>query len=231
MPLRPLTLRWYYVVDGLCVLAAAASFYMRPSNVSSALSPSEVADSILPSSPISLDQAPTLGSRNATVAVVMFADFECPFCARFERDTLPALRRDYIGPGHVLFAFRLAPLKIHPMAEATARAAVCAREQGKFWELTVPLFGHQGESDSGRLQLAARDAGLAESQFADCLKAPSKALDNEVALGHQLAVYGTPTFFVGRLIGGDHVRVTGRFEGVRSEAYFRSVIDEVLAGR
>src|SRR5262245_22249476 len=57
----------------------------------------------------------TLGRLDARIALVEFADFQCPYCARFADTTLKELRKTYVDTGVVLFAFRHLPIASHPL--------------------------------------------------------------------------------------------------------------------
>jgi len=76
--------------------------------------------------PVSVNTSgsPAQGPADAKVTMVEFVDFECPFCGRFARDTLPLLRRDY--GDRIRYVSRQFPLDIHPNAAGAARAAECA---------------------------------------------------------------------------------------------------------
>src|SRR5215213_6696082 len=83
---------------------------------------------------ISAGTLPALGSQDARVVLIDFSDYQCPFCGRFYRDTMPQLDREYFKTGKVKYIFRDLPLEaIHPHAFKAAQAARCAGEQGKFW--------------------------------------------------------------------------------------------------
>jgi len=84
------------------------------------------------------------GDPGATVVVMEYSDFECPFCRRWYNDTLPSVR-DLVG-ADVAIAFLHFPLvQIHPNAAGAHFAAECAGEQGKFWEMHDLLFERQDE--------------------------------------------------------------------------------------
>jgi len=68
----------------------------------------------------------------APVEVVLYSDFQCPFCGRFVQETFSDLRTAYVDVGKVQVAFRHVPLPIHDRAERAAEAAECAATQGKF---------------------------------------------------------------------------------------------------
>ena len=90
---------------------------------------------------LSVEGAQFLGQKNATVTVVEFSDYQCPFCARHVQQTLPLLRKEYVDTGKVKYVFRDHPLEsIHPAAFKAAEAARCGGEQGKFWEMHDKLF-------------------------------------------------------------------------------------------
>ena len=79
---------------------------------------------------ISLDDDPVIGDPNAPITIVEFSDFQCPFCARFNIQTLPLLMEEYIDTGKVKLVFRDFPItSIHPNALPAALAAECANEQ------------------------------------------------------------------------------------------------------
>src|SRR5262249_48948425 len=72
------------------------------------------------------------GAADASVTLVEFSDFHCPFCKRVQ-PTLAELLKTY--PGKVKLVYRDLPLDgLHPQARGAAEAARCAQDQGKFWE-------------------------------------------------------------------------------------------------
>ncbi|MBI4080234.1 MAG: DsbA family protein [Candidatus Levybacteria bacterium] len=86
---------------------------------------------------------PVMGNANAAIKIVEFSDFECPFCRRFYEDTLPLIKKNYIDTGKAALYYRHEPLSIHPMAKPFAKAAECANEQNKFWEMHDLIFKKQ----------------------------------------------------------------------------------------
>ena len=93
-----------------------------------------------PALPTELDisAAAIKGSEDTEFVLVEFSDYQCPFCGRQARDTLPALDRDYIATGKVRYAFKNLPLEsIHPQAFKAAEAAECARAQGSTGRCTI----------------------------------------------------------------------------------------------
>jgi len=89
---------------------------------------------------------PPLGSVNTSVTfvtIVVFSDYQCPYCARLEPTLKQLLQQN---EGKIKIYFRDFPLSsIHPFAEKAAEASRCAAEQGKYWEYHDMLFQKQNE--------------------------------------------------------------------------------------
>jgi protein-disulfide isomerase len=140
--------------------------------------------------------APTTGPASATVTLVEFSDFQCPFCGR----VIPAIdgvRKNYADK--VKIVFHQYPLTaIHPYAQKAAEAALCAKEQGKFWEMHDLLFKEQDKLEVADLKDKATRAGLKADQFNSCLDGGKMApkVAAEVDLGNKVGVSGTPTLFL-----------------------------------
>jgi len=89
---------------------------------------------------IDLGDSPRKGTEGAPVTIVEFSDFECPYCARFFSQTLGDIEKNYVDTGKVLMVFKQFPLQFHPYAQKAAEASLCAKQQGKFWEMHDKLF-------------------------------------------------------------------------------------------
>ena len=88
----------------------------------------------------------TLGSPNAPVEIVEFADFECPGCGQFATVTEPDVRQRLINTGQARFRFfEFQVTQAHQNTIAAALAAECAADQNKFWEMHDKLFAGQFE--------------------------------------------------------------------------------------
>jgi protein-disulfide isomerase len=168
---------------------------------------------------VNLGTSPSRGPDNAPVTVVVFADFECPFCSKAER-TMAQLDADY--PGKLRFVFKNNPLPFHKHARLAAKAALAAGTQGKFWEYHDALFTDAKGIDAEALDRRAQDLGLNIDRFrraigSDALEA---AVDADVAEAKRLDIKGTPTFFVnGR-----------RVKGAQPIDVMRAAIDQALDG-
>ena len=92
---------------------------------------------------VSVDDDPSLGPEDAPITIVVFSDFECPFCAQAVPIVKQMLEEN---PGKIRFVLRDFPLEqIHPNAFKAAKAANCAGDQGKYWEMHDLLFANQQE--------------------------------------------------------------------------------------
>jgi len=147
-------------------------------------------------------KGPSKGPADAPVTIVAFSDFECPYCNRVS-PTLNQVLETYAGK--VRLVFRDFPLSFHPNAQKAAEAGHCAEEQGKFWEMHDKMFANQRKLDVESLKAYAKEIGLDEKAFAECLDEGKKAavVQENLFAGAQLGVRGTPAIFVnGRMLSG-----------------------------
>lgn len=148
--------------------------------------------------------APRSGPADAPVELVVFMDFECPYCRRAAQDGFAALRAHY--PEDVRIVFRHLPLPAHTGADGAARAAVAADLQGKFWPFAERLLAKETERMGRATFLAtARAVGLDEARFAADLDAPAAAaaVREDMLLARRLGLDATPALFVnGRYVSG-----------------------------
>lgn len=132
-----------------------------------------------------------------TVRVVVYSDFQCPYCRTFAQPV-----RDLMAQGaegiRTEIEFRNFPLSFHPDAQLAHQAALAAREQGKFWEMHDLLFANQAALKRDDLLRYAGQLGLNLDRFRKDLDGDSvkKAIERDQAEGAKLGVQGTPTFFV-----------------------------------
>lgn len=181
----------------------------------------------IPTQPVPLDQMFTKGKTTARVAVIEYADLQCPACARFERETFHAFTAKYVDTGRVLFGFRHFPLPFHPLAKPAAIAAQCAGEQGKFWELYEAVFEDPSKLDNSGLQGLVRSLGIETSTWSRCLASASAiTVDRDLESGRKLALVGTPTFIVGAVDAHGQLQATAKLFGARSLRDFDEAIDQ-----
>ncbi|HEY4446278.1 MAG TPA: thioredoxin domain-containing protein [Steroidobacteraceae bacterium] len=147
---------------------------------------------------------PARGQRTASVTIVEFGDFQCPYCKESE-SSLRALMDRY--PQDVRVVFRQLPLtQIHPNAKLAAEAAICADRQGKFWEMHDAMYEDQSALNLDSLKSTATRLGLNADHFSTCIAdgSASGSLDLDAKAAAELGLAGTPYFFInGRPIDGD----------------------------
>jgi protein-disulfide isomerase len=145
-----------------------------------------------------------LGRPDAPLTVVEFTDYQCPYCRRFEAETWPRLKRDWIDTGKVRFIVRDLPLGIHSAARPAAEAAHCAGEQGQFWRMHDLLLGVHADLSPKGIDGLARGAGVDLSRFHACVAAHKYSADiaRNLAEADRLGLNGTPSFIIGRTVNG-----------------------------
>lgn len=154
---------------------------------------------------IEASSKPSWGNPKATVQIVEFSDFQCPFCrqaALYLKNTLAEFKDD------ISFHFVNYPLDsncnpqikrpMHPHACAAAKAALCALPSGQFWAYHDLIFANQQRLSPELFPELAKQLGLSESEFNACAQSPATAerLNEDLALANQLQIGGTPSIFI-----------------------------------
>jgi len=154
---------------------------------------------------VSPDDDAVKGDANAPVTIIEFSDYECPFCGRHFKETLPLIIENYVNTGKVKLVFRDFPLSFHKNAQKAAEAAECAGEQGgneAYWKIHDKLFENQQNLDIASLKQYAKDLGY---NIDSCLDSGAMAEEvaKDMADGQAAGVSGTPAFFInGKLVSG-----------------------------
>lgn len=218
------------LVASMAVILAAGALVYTISGRSDNTSRSAL-DLRIPPDPLVIDDAPVRGSERAWAVMIVYADFQCPFCGRFARDVLPEIERRYVATGQIAVAFRHLPLDNHRLAVPAAVSAECAARQGQFWEVHDQLFGVETVDEDALRDLPA-SLGLDIEAFADCTN--DDAIGDRVRASAEearaLGIRGTPTFLLGtRLIDG-RIHVTRAIAGAQPVDTFVEQLDAVLAG-
>lgn len=180
---------------------------------------------------LTINDSATRGPVDAKVVLVEFSDFECPFCARYTRDTKDQIHKEYVDTGKVRYVFKNFPLeRLHPHAKRAAEAAECARRQNRFWEIHPRLFANQQALTDPDLRKHASEIGVGSPAFESCFagQATSKVLA-DLAEGARAGISGTPTFFIGTPIAGSNrLKVEARLIGAQPFAAFKAALDKAL---
>jgi protein-disulfide isomerase len=146
-----------------------------------------------------------LGSPRAPYRMVEFVDLQCPYCARFDRDVLPAVVERFVRPGRL--RLELSPIAVlGPDSAAAGAAAVAAGMQDRMWQFADLLYRNQGPENSGYVtpafvaRIAAAVPGLdARRVGRQLVSAPvSGRLADDLRAARTARVTETPTFWLGR---------------------------------
>lgn len=178
---------------------------------------------------------PMKGSAQAAVAIVEFSDYQCPFCARYVTQTLPQITAEYVASGLVQYYFLNFPIEsLHPQAFRAHEAAICAGEQGRYWDMHDRLFANQRALAPPQLAEHAGAIGLDMDKFQPCLDSERTApeIRQDQALGERSGVTGTPLFLIGTIEpGSGTVKGLKAVSGAQPFALFKQTLDEVLGRR
>jgi protein-disulfide isomerase len=215
------------VVVTLCVASLVAVWHRKSSFPEASSTPDHIGELL------SIADASTMGNASATVMLVVFTDYQCPFCRRFALNLLPAVVTTYVDTGRVTVAILNSPIAaIHPLAVGAAETAECAAQAGRFWRMHDLLFRNQRSLDSAaRLATLWSDVGLASGRLVAC-QAEGDARARVMAQSARAKAFdlkGTPTIVVGQRTGaGDSVHVIRRFDGIPGQDELFGALDDAL---
>ena len=175
-----------------------------------------------------------LGDANASVTLIEYGDYQCPFCGRFFSQVEPQLRTDYINTGKVKMVYRNFQF-LGPESIAAGEAAECAKDQNQFWKYRDALYAGKVQDDMNGggendgffsralfLNLAAQ-LNLDIPVFTTCID--SNKYENQIqqdkADAAAIGVNSTPTIF----INGQEI------QGAQPYSVFSTVINAALANQ
>jgi protein-disulfide isomerase len=186
--------RWGWVA-GLVAVAAVVGIVVQSSRTGGLTV-------VQPAHPVGASGAEVLGTPTAPVLVEEYGDFQCPACASWERTVFSTVQR-LVDEGRIRFAYYPFAF-LGPESQTAASAAVCAADQGKFWEYRAVLYANQFPENSGALTAsflvdAGAGLGITGQAFERCVRDGTYAgwiqqvSDGATARG----VVSTPTVLVG----------------------------------
>lgn len=138
---------------------------------------------------------PIWGPREASVRIVIFSDFECPYCARTS-EAITQVMKQY--PNEVQIEFLNLPLPQHANARIAAIAGIAAHRQKAFWPMHDKLFNGDNDLDHKSFLRMAGELSLDVARFERDLKDPAlaKLVERDLAIGKAVGADGTPTLFI-----------------------------------
>jgi len=182
---------------------------------------------------VSIGDSPFLGEADATVTLIEFSDYQCPYCSRHFRDVMPKIVTDYVDTGKVKYVMFERPIEsLHKNAYNASLAALCAGEQGKYWEMHNIMFANQKKLGADSLKSFAATIGLNSSEFDTCLDTEKyeKQVNSNGATASKLGTSGTPGFVLGLTDQADpsKAKVSVYIKGAQSFNNFKGSIDQLL---
>ncbi|MFO7761449.1 MAG: DsbA family protein [Thermodesulfobacteriota bacterium] len=144
---------------------------------------------------IDTEGSPFLGTTDAPVSIVLFSDFQCPYCSRLH-SLLEKLVEE--NQGKVKVVYKHFPLRTHKKAKFAALAAIAAHNQGKFWTYHDKLFQNSSSLNPATFKKIAEELNLDLKQFKEDYQSleTRKKVEQDIKSGHEAGVRGTPTLFV-----------------------------------
>lgn len=175
-----------------------------------------------------------LGNADAKVTIVEFGDFQCSYCVKFFKETAPLIRKNYVETGKAKMVFK--PLAfLGEESTSAALAAICAKDQGKFWEYHDALFrveyeemakgiqsGNNGNLNPDLFKKIASNLKMDVNQFTSCFDSKKyEDVLSENSRAAEAAMNGrvsTPTLFVNSQM----------IQGAQPYSVFEAAIDTFL---
>lgn len=199
--------RGYYLLLGVvaAVGVAAIGYAVRGKGGGAATEPIDLKGVDNPSQLVAMAEGVSVGKEDAPVTLIIFSDYQCPGCAQFAARIKPVLEENEVKAGKARIVYYDLPLtSIHPHAFLAARAARCAGDQGKYWELHEEIFHHQSKWSSKRsapideFKEYAAKVGVDQAAFASCLESDryAETVTANAMLARQLGVNSTPTVII-----------------------------------
>ncbi len=177
---------------------------------------------------VSLENRPVRGKESAEVNIIEFACLQCPYSKQAE----PAVRQVLDAyPDKAKLTFIFFPLPQHNNGQLAAQAALCAQQQGKFWEFHDELFEKQDEINNSvndeqaeeNIKLIASNLGIEMAYFNECVGSSEirEQVKNDYESAVKLGLKGTPTFFIN----------DEKLTGPQQFSTFKKIIDKTSSSR
>lgn len=183
--------------------------------------------------PVSEERDHIYGNPDATVSLIEYSDFECPFCKRFHPTAKELVDS---SDGQVNWVYRHFPLSFHnPGAQQQAEASECAAELGgndAFWAYTDAVYERTSSGGDGfpqsQLVPLAVELGLNESEFRDCVESGryEERVKEDLAEGVRIGISGTP----GNILLNNETGDVVTRAGAQPISALRDAVEELTSG-
>ena len=170
---------------------------------------------------VDVGSSPINGKKDAPITIVKFTDLQCPFCVRFYSPIKEVLKA---YPDKVKLVIKNFPLSFHPNARPAAKLALAANEQGKYFDMVDLLLQNGADVSDAKVKEYAKELKLNYGKLTGDWKNKDaeyeKRISDDLALGEQVDVRGTPTFFI-----------NGKKTMARDFNGYKTEIDKLLANK
>ncbi len=177
-----------------------------------------------------LGNNPARGSVSAPLVIVQFSDYTCHYCARHSKETYPEIYKRYIETGKVRYVIIDNPLPGNEIAMNASKAAHCADEQGKFWEMHHEMTSDPEAVDD--LTSIAAFIELNTQQFDECMKSGkyTEKITANISLASELEIPSVPGFVIasGDPKNPQKVKGISYIRGAKPFTHFQQEIDKAL---
>lgn len=184
---------------------------------------------------LTVDEAQIGGNKKASVVLVEFADYQCPYCRQFAAETMKQIERDYIDTGRIGFVFDDFPLESsHPYALKAAVAVQCAGSQGQLWEMNHKLLADPMALAPDDLVAKAAALNVDMTKFRLCFEDEHSAASvrQRMREASELGIDGTPMFLVGiRKPGSSTIKALRMIEGGYPYDVFKATLETLIAAQ
>jgi protein-disulfide isomerase len=159
---------------------------------------------------MTLRDSPVLGSADAPITLIEFADYQCPFCRRFHTTVFEDIKKNFVDTGKLRYISRDLPLPMHDHATQAANAARCAGDQNQFWAMRHALIINSQKLERENLLAYAHDLHLGMAAFTRCLDQNKydAQIQRDAADAAQIGISGTPSFVLGTTVKDGHFQGT-----------------------
>ncbi|MEI2394370.1 MULTISPECIES: DsbA family protein [Paenibacillus] len=161
-----------------------------------------------------LDKQPSMGDPSAPVKVIEFIDYKCPSCKKWDAESFPKFKQEFIDTGKVqFFVINFPFLGPDSIEAAMAAESIFQQDSNKFWEFKVQLYSYQGKEKNVwatekllKKIVSENINGIDQKKFAADLENHTYLLNvkEDFKISAANGVYGTPSFIVnGTLVKTD----------------------------
>ena len=219
-------------IGGIVLLAAAIFGLFVGPVLNQLLNPFEPQVPEARSLPNADDNA--MGDADAPITITEYSDFQCPYCRLFWENTEAQLVETYVETGKVRFVYRSFGAFIGAESGASAEAAYCAGDQGKFWEMHDIIFFNQtgenvGAYSNSKLEAFAKAINLDLNAYDDCMGGNTFAdrVTQDGIDGINAGIQATPSFVISYVVNGE--TKTRIIQGAEGFEKFQAEIEAALA--